>query len=74
MSLMMSVYASSEVWAHFGSKSTLVLGLIFLLVCIVDIVLDVRHCALYCPGLAVVFTLSIVPICYLKCLNGCGSV
>lgn len=71
MSLMISVYANSEVWAHFGSKSTLVLGLIFLLVCIVDIVLDVRHCAL---GLAVVFNLSIVPICYLKYLNGCGSV
>lgn len=74
MSLMISVYANSEVWTHLGSKSTLVLGLIFLLVCIVDIVLDVRHCTLCCPGLAVVFTLSIVPICYLKYLNGCGSV
>lgn len=46
----------------------------FLLVCIFDIVLDVRHCTLCCPGLAVVFTLSIVPICYLKYLNGCASV
>ena len=47
--------------------------LIFLLVYIVDIVLDVRHCTLCCPGLAVLFTLSIVLICYLKCLNGCSS-
>lgn len=38
----------SVVWAHFGSsESTSIIDLMFLLVYIVDIVLGVRHCALY---------------------------
>lgn len=48
LNLMLCVYTNSVGGAHFtSSKSTSIPDLIFLLVCIVDNVLDLTHCALY---------------------------